>query len=220
MTPQAVTLMSKGRRLPRIGRVGLQGMAARSGEDRIVTVPNIISAFRLACVPVFLYLLLGLEQRWGAALLLATLGATDWVDGYIARRWNQVSTAGKILDPVADRVVLIAGVVAILVDGAAPLWVGVASLGREVLISVGTLVVAALGGRRIDVSWVGKAGTFLTYFAYPMFLAGDAGLGSRTVWRGLAWISVAPGLVLSWWALGTYVPVALASLRKPRRQAA
>ncbi len=194
--------------------------AARSGDDRIVTVPNVISAVRLACVPVFLYLLLGVEERGWAAILLATLGATDWVDGYIARRFDQVSTVGKVLDPVADRAVLLTGVVAILIDGAAPLWVGVATLSREVLISVGTVVVAALGGRRIDVSFVGKTGTLLTYVAYPLFLAGDAGLGSRDVWRGLAWAAVVPGVVLSWWALGTYVPVALKALRDQRRHAA
>jgi len=199
--------------------VGLQEAEAASGEDRILTVPNVISAVRLACVPLLVYLLLGAEQRRGAAVLLATLGATDWIDGYIARRWNQVSTVGKVLDPVADRIVLLAGVVAILIDGAAPLWVGVATLGREALISVGTVVVAALGGRRLDVSWLGKAGTFLTYFAYPMFLAGDAQLGSREVWRGMAWTLILPGLVLSWWSLGTYVPVALDALRKSRRPA-
>jgi cardiolipin synthase len=198
--------------------VEVQATAGRSGEDRVATVPNAISALRLGCVPLFLYLLLGAEARRSAALLLATLGATDWVDGYIARRWHQVSTLGKVLDPVADRIVLLAGVVAILVDGAAPLWVGIASLGREALISVGTLVVAALGGRRIDVSRAGKAGTFLTYFAYPMFLAGDAHLGSRALWRGMAWTLVVPGVVLSWWALGTYVPAARRALRQPRRQ--
>jgi cardiolipin synthase len=108
-------------------------------------------------------------------------------------------------------------VVAILIDGAAPLWIGIATLGREALITIGTLVVAGLGGRRIDVSWVGKAGTFATYFAYPMFLAGDADLGSRTVWRGLAWFCVVPGVVLSWWALGTYVPAARQALRESKR---
>jgi len=195
--------------------VGHHPTAARSGEDRIATVPNLISALRLAGVPVFLYLLLGVEQRRAATILLATLGATDWVDGYIARRWHQVSTLGKVLDPVADRIVLLTGVVAILIDGAAPLWIGVASLGREALISIGTVVVAALGGRRIDVSRAGKAGTFLTYFAYPMFLAGDAELGPRAVWRGLAWTFVLPGVVLSWWALGTYVPAARRALGQP-----
>jgi len=199
--------------------VGAQAEGAEDrGEDRVLTVPNLISAARLACVPWFLYLLLGVEQRAGAALLLATLGATDWIDGYIARRWNQVSTVGKVLDPVADRIVLLTGVVAILIDGAAPLWIGVATLGREVLISVGTLVVASLGRRRrLDVTWLGKAGTLLTYVAYPLFLAGDAGLGSTTVWRGLAWAVVVPGVLLSWWSLGTYVPAAREALRHPRR---
>lgn len=194
----------------------VEAPVGRSGDDRILTVPNVISAVRLACVPVFVYLLLGAEQRAAAAILLAVLGATDWVDGYIARRWNQVSTVGKVLDPVADRAVLLTGVIAILVDGAAPLWVGAATLGREVLISIGTLVVAGLGARRIDVSKVGKAGTFLTYFAYPLFLAGDAELGSRVAWRGAAWACVVPGVVLSWWSLGTYVPVALRALRERR----
>jgi len=202
-------------RFPRIGEVDLQETAGRSGEERIATVPNLISGLRLACVPVFLYLLLGAGERREAAGLLATLGATDWVDGYIARRWNQVSTLGKVLDPVADRVVLLVGVIAILVDGAAPLWVGIASLGREALISIGTVVVALLGGRRLDVSWLGKAGTFLTYFAYPMFLAGDAALGSRTVWRAVAWTFVVPGIALSWWSLATYVPAARQALRGP-----
>ena len=195
--------------------------AAVPGADRILTVPNLISAVRLALVPVLVYLVVGAGRRREAALLFATLGATDWVDGYIARRWNQVSTLGKVLDPLADRIVLLSGVVAILIDGAAPLWVGVATLGREALISVGTVVVAALGGsrRRLDVSWLGKAGTLLTYVAYPLFLAGDADLGSRAVWRGLAWALVVPGVLLSWWALGTYVPQARQALRQPRRTA-
>ncbi len=94
---------------------------------------------------------------------------------------------------------------------------GVATLGREVLISVGTLVVAGLGARRIDVSRVGKAGTLLTYFAYPLFLAGDSELGSRAVWRGAAWACVVPGIALSWWSLATYVPVALQALRDSRK---
>lgn len=199
--------------------MGMQGTVARSGEDRILTVPNVISAVRLACVPVLLWLLLVADQRVAGAILLATLGATDWIDGAIARRWHQVSALGRILDPVADRIVLLAGVVAILIDGAAPIWVGAASLGREALVSVGTVAMAVLGTRRFEVSFVGKAGTFLTYFAYPLFLAGDAGLGSRSVWRGLAWAFVVPGLVLSWWSLVRYVIGAPQALRHERRHA-
>jgi len=191
------------------------------GEDKgLFTVPNLISAIRLACVPLFVVLLLVQHQRAAATWLLAGIGATDWVDGFIARRWHQVSTIGKVLDPVADRVALLVGVVAILVDGSAPLWLGIAALSREALISVGTLVVAALGAdqKRIDVQWVGKAGTFGLFFAFPMFLAARADLGSPTVWRALAWTFAIPGIVLSWWALITYIPLARKALaaRPPR----
>ena len=109
---------------------------AAAGEDRILTIPNVISVVRLLCVPVFLWLLFDQENRVAAAGLLAILGATDWVDGYIARHYDQVSNLGKILDPVADRVLLIVGVVAILIDGAAPLGVGILSLLREGLVTV------------------------------------------------------------------------------------
>ena len=118
---------------------------AAAGEDRILTIPNIISVVRLLCVPVFLWLLFDQENRLAAAGLLAVLGATDWVDGYIARHYDQVSNLGKVLDPVADRVLLIVGVVAILIDGAAPLGVAVLSLLREGLVAVAVLVLAACG---------------------------------------------------------------------------
>ena len=117
---------------------------AAAGEDRILTIPNAISVVRLLCVPVFLWLLFDQENRVAAAGLLATLGATDWIDGYIARHYHQVSNLGKILDPVADRVLLIVGVVAILVDGSAPIGVGVLSLLREGLVAVAVIVLAAL----------------------------------------------------------------------------
>ena len=84
---------------------------------RIWTIPNLISVVRLACVPVFLWLLWGEDEPIAAAVLLAVLGATDWVDGYIARHFDQGSELGKILDPIADRVLLVAAAVALLVDG-------------------------------------------------------------------------------------------------------
>src|SRR3954453_23284211 len=105
------------------------------GEDRILTVPNAVTVVRLLCVPVFLWLLFDQHKRAEAAFLLGALGATDFVDGYIARHFNQMSTVGKVLDPTADRVLLIVGVTAILVDGAVPAWFGVATLTREVLVA-------------------------------------------------------------------------------------
>src|SRR5580704_7152244 len=88
------------------------------GLNRILTVPNLITAVRLACVPLFLWLLFGAGRQTDAAILLAVLGATDWVDGYVARRWHQVSTLGKVLDPTADRILVGTAVIAVIVHGA------------------------------------------------------------------------------------------------------
>ncbi|HEY5888883.1 MAG TPA: CDP-alcohol phosphatidyltransferase family protein [Acidimicrobiales bacterium] len=190
---------------------------AAAGEDRILTIPNVISVVRLLCVPVFLWLLFDQENRVAAAGLLATLGATDWIDGYIARHYHQVSNLGKILDPVADRVLLIVGVVAILVDGSAPIGVGVLSLLREGLVTVAVIVLAALGAARIDVTWYGKAGTFAVMFAFPLFLwanAGDDTVNDLAYWA--AWGFVIPGLILGYIALAQYIPLGLQALRDGR----
>src|SRR4051812_38241718 len=134
------------------------------------TIPNLISLLRLLAVPWFLWLLLHDDRPIAAGILLAILGATDWIDGYIARHFDQGSKVGKILDPIADRVLLIAGAVALLIDGAAPRWVLIVVLAREAVISVGTVWLAARGARRIDVQWTGKAGTLALMFALPLFL--------------------------------------------------
>jgi cardiolipin synthase len=131
-----------------------------AGLDRVLTAPNLITLVRLLCLPVFVWLLFGDHEQAPAAWLLAALGATDWIDGFVARRWHQVSTLGKVLDPVADRLLLGTGVISIIVHGAVPLWFGLATIAREVLVAGVTLLLATLGARRIDVLWVGKAGTF------------------------------------------------------------
>ena len=180
--------------------------------DRIMTVPNALSLGRLMCVPLFLWLLFGRENRVGAALLLAGLGATDWVDGYIARHFNQVSDLGKVLDPVADRILLIVGMIAILVDGSVPPVIFWAAVVREVLVAGLTVTLAALGARRIDVSWAGKCGTFLMMVAFPLFLWGH-GHGPATA---VAWPVAVAGLVMAWYAAATYVRPALDALREGR----
>ena len=116
-------------------------------EWRPFTVPNAISVGRLACIPLFLWLLFGQDDRWGAALLLGALGATDWIDGFIARRFDQVSELGKILDPTADRLMLLVGVAAIMIDGSVPIWVGVLTLFREAAVAIVAVVLGALGAR-------------------------------------------------------------------------
>jgi len=189
-------------------------MGETDGEDRILTVPNLLSVFRLLCTPLFLWLLFDRHDRAGAAFLLGGLGATDWVDGYVARHFNQVSNVGKVIDPMADRVLLAVGVIAILVDGAVPAWVAWVTLVREALVALAFLVLAAMGARRIDVQWAGKAGTFGLMFAYPFFLMGhDQGFFLHDVARFLAWCCVVPALVFAWYAAITYVPMARQALR-------
>src|SRR5437763_4638065 len=125
---------------------------------RIWTIPNLFSFVRLLCAPVFLWLLFGADHPAVAAWLLAGLGASDWVDGYIARHFDQGSELGKVLDPTADRVLLVAAAVALLRENLATsinvlIWI---VLAREVLIAIATVALGIAGARRIDVVWAGK----------------------------------------------------------------
>jgi cardiolipin synthase (CMP-forming) len=185
--------------------------------DRILTIPNLITAIRLACLPVFLWLLFVEENRAAAGWLLAAVGVTDFLDGYIARHFHQESNLGKVLDPVADRLVFIVGGAAILIDGSVPTWFAVIVLVRELLVSGATLVLAAMGARRIDVTWYGKAGTFFLLIAFPLFLAAESSLDW---WQGWAWIAGIPGLVLSLYAAVLYVPMAKQALAEGRAERA
>ena len=189
---------------------------ATSG-DRILTVPNVITVVRLLCVPVFLWLLFGKHDRYAAGLLLAALGITDFADGWIARHFHQESRLGKILDPTADRILLGVGVVAVLVDGSMPWWVGALAVARESVVGLTVVVLAARGAKDIiDVKLAGKAGTLLQMMAFPFFLASnpDGGAPWHEVARPLAWLTVLPGLLLSYYAAVGYVPDARRALQQ------
>lgn len=186
------------------------------GLDRILTVPNLITMVRLLCIPVFLWLLFGLHEQTAAAILLAVLGATDWVDGYVARRFGQVSTFGKVLDPTADRLLVGTAVISVMVYGAVPLWFGIATIVREVLVSVMVVLLASLGAARIDVLWVGKAGTFGLMFVYPTFLLAYGGASWQAPITVIAYVTGITGLVLAWIAAGSYIAPARKALREGR----
>ncbi len=186
------------------------------GLDRVLTVPNGVTLVRLLCIPVFVWLVFGAHRQTGAAILLGVLGATDWVDGFVARRLGQVSTVGKVLDPVADRLLVGTAVIVVIVHGAAPLWFGLLTLVREALVSLVTLVLAALGARRMDVSWFGKAGTFGLMFAYPAFLLSDGSASWQVPFRDFAWVAGALGLLIAWVAAVTYLAPARRALAEGR----
>ncbi|HVW35056.1 MAG TPA: CDP-alcohol phosphatidyltransferase family protein [Acidimicrobiia bacterium] len=181
----------------------------------ILTIPNFVTLVRLGCLPLFCWLLFARDDRTAAAWLLAVLGCTDWVDGYLARHLNQVSELGKILDPTADRLLFGTVVISLLIDGHVPWIVGWAVLVREVLISGAVLALAAAGARRIDVQWAGKAGTLALMVAFPLFMMGTPGPWGRPS-LVIAWLFAAPGLVLAWYAAATYVPMARRALAEGR----
>ena len=149
--------------------MGLEAPAA-DGEDRIATIPNVISAVRLACVPLFLYLLLGIEERRGAAILLATLGATDWVDGYIARSRGAITTFGKLMDPIADKLLVVAALVSLVSLDRLPAWVAMVIIARELAVTMSRM--AATGqGVVISANRWGKAKTALQVLTIFLLIA-------------------------------------------------
>jgi cardiolipin synthase len=182
----------------------------------VLTLPNAITLARLACLPVFLWLLFGQDDRAAAAWLLAALGITDWVDGYLARHLGQVSELGKVLDPVADRLLFFVGAGGILIDGSVPTWFAVVVLARETLVGGATLILAAMGARRIDVTWFGKAGTFGLMVAFPLFLASHSDLSWADTAGVLAWVAGIPALAFSLYAAVLYVPIAQRALSEGR----
>ncbi|MGB0112442.1 MAG: CDP-alcohol phosphatidyltransferase family protein [Ilumatobacteraceae bacterium] len=182
--------------------------------DGIWSLPNLITLLRLLCLPLFLYVLFGLNDRAWAAWMLGALGATDWVDGYIARRYDQVSEFGKVFDPTVDRLLFMVAVTAIIIDGSIPIWFAVLVLAREVLVGL-MMAVATLvyDMPRIDVTYLGKLATFLLMFAVPGFLMGNSDIAGAEVFEVIAWILGIPGLVLSYWTAIAYIPQVRRAIR-------
>ncbi len=185
--------------------------------DSLWTIPNLVTLARLLCLPVFVWLLFALPSRQAAAWLLGALGATDWVDGYLARRLGQTSEFGKKFDPTVDRLLFMVGIVAILVNDAMPLWFGLAVLAREVIVG-GTIASATLlfGMDRFDVTWWGKTATFLLMFAVPGFLMGNSSIPIADAFTVAAWCFGIPGLLLSYYTAIAYVPMIRDAVRTGR----
>jgi cardiolipin synthase len=186
------------------------------------TWPNLVTAVRLALIPLFVWLLFGTSHRAIAAWLLATLGATDWIDGFLARRLHQVSNVGKIIDPVADRILVITGLLCVAAAAGVPWWFALTTLARELIVSILTLVLAALGAARINVLWWGKVSTFALMVSYPLFLVTtNPHHAPLTSWqrpiRDICWVIAVMGLTLSWIVLAGYVRPALRALRTGRQ---
>lgn len=196
---------------PRSGGLGagLSRSLAGVRPSDALTWPNLFTLGRLLAIPVFVWLLFGRENRAAAAWLLAALGSTDWVDGWLARRFDQATEFGAIFDPTVDRLLFLVAVPCLLIDGSIPLVVAVLALVREAVVALAAIALGLLGVERFPVTWEGKTGTFLLMFAFPMFLGAASTLSYAPILSWLAWLFAIPGLGYSWYAaVFQYLPVA------------
>lgn len=182
-------------------------------SDRILTIPNLISFARLAGVAVFWWALFGADSVGLAALLIFLIGWTDWIDGYLARRLDQVSRLGMSLDPIADWLMIASALVGGLIAEVIPGVFGWPLIARELLMALMTLYLVAKGGGILEVRRVGKAATFILYGAIPAFYIAEAGI-LVVVAEPLAWIAGVVGLTLYWYAAILYIGDARAAIRQ------
>jgi cardiolipin synthase len=192
------------------GPIISQTAGAPSADGRVLTLPNAISAARLVAVPVFGWLLLQGADLAAFVLLLAA-SASDFVDGWLARRLGQVSRLGILLDPVADRLYVVVAVLALAWRETVPWWVVVALLGRDVVLAVNLLVLRRGGFGPLPVHLVGKAATFALFWGFPLLILGEATSGTWT--RAAGWALLLWGLYLYWWAGVGYLVHARGVLR-------
>lgn len=179
-------------------------MTEADASKRILTIPNLVSFVRLLAIPVFWWVLLVDDNVVLAAWLIFIIGWTDWIDGYLARRLGQVSDLGKILDPVADRLMIASAVIGGLIAGVLPTWFGWGLITREVLVGLVALNLAARGGGTIEVRFIGKAATFALYGAIPAFYLAAAGF-LEWLMRPVAWLLGIIGLALYWYVAFLYI---------------
>jgi cardiolipin synthase len=190
------------------------------GPKGIVTLPNLITMVRLLVLPVFVVMLLVNEQRAGAALLLGVLGMTDWVDGWVARTFNQTSQFGMVFDPFVDRALFVVGTGAVLLDGGVPIWFCASILFREVFVGLMMLVGTLFGMKRFAVSIWGKRYTFLLMTSVPLLLLGASShITADAAWVG-GWVLGIPGLIMSYIVGLLYIPVVLQNVRAGRAERA
>ena len=170
--------------------------------DAVWTIPNALSALRLLGVPLFLWLLLGPQADGWAVVVLMVSGATDWLDGKLARALGQSSKLGALLDPAADRLYIVATLVAFVIRDVVPFWVVALLVGREVVLAVVLLVLRAYGWPPLQVHYLGKAATFLLLYAFPLLLLAD-GVGP------LAAVVAPVGYALTVWGTALYLLAAV-----------
>jgi len=181
------------------------GVAAdQEVSSRILTIPNTISLLRLALVPVFAVLIVRGNDEWALAVL-AISGASDWLDGVLARRLDQVTKLGQMLDPAADRLFILVTLVGLAWRDVVPLWVLVVILARDVTLLCLLPVLTRHGYGPLPVSFVGKAATFALLYAFPLLLLAEAPGALGATASIIGWAFTGWGVGLYWLAGIQYI---------------
>jgi cardiolipin synthase (CMP-forming) len=179
--------------------------SSERASSAILTVPNALSAVRIAFIPLFFWLIVRHGSTMAGLLVFAGVVSTDWVDGYVARRFGQVSELGRMLDPAADRLVIVSGLIALVIRGVFPLWAAVLVLTRDVAVLAVGAVLLAGKQLRIDVRVVGKVATFSLMAGIPAIAWGTSGLALAELALAVGWVLFAVAIVEYYVAASVYV---------------
>lgn len=184
-------------------------------SGRVLTVPNLLSFVRLAMVPVFLVLVLDGQDAL-ALLVLVISSLTDFLDGYIARTFKQISRLGQLLDPAADRLFIFAALIGLAARGVIPWWLFAAIVGRDILLLILGIVAANFGYGPLPVHHLGKVATACLFYALPILMLGQAFPDAAWLTNPLGWAFALWGAFLYWWAGAIYLIETSRLLRIPR----
>jgi cardiolipin synthase (CMP-forming) len=198
--------------LPAVPSPALRGVPLYD-TDRVWTLSNVLSFLRLAGVPLVLWLILGPQADGLAVLVLALGGITDWLDGYLARAWHQTSRIGQMLDPIADRLYILAVLIGLALREIVPWWLVVIVVGRDVFIPLLIPVLKTRGYSSLPVHFVGKIATFSLLYAFPLVLLGSGEEGWLQLAWVLGWAFAIWGTALYWYAGGLYAVQTVRLLR-------
>jgi cardiolipin synthase len=194
------------------------GKPGRFLSGEVLNIPNLLSLLRIALVPVFLWLLLT-EMFLLAIAVLALAGLTDFLDGFLARKLNQTTKLGKMLDPVADRLYIFATLLALSATGYVPWWLAGLVILRDFLMLISLPVLASVGYRSLPVHYLGKASTFALLYSFPLLLMGKIFTEAAFIITPIAWAFALWGVALYWWSGFVYLWQLVLLIREERHKA-
>jgi cardiolipin synthase len=171
----------------------------------VLTIPNLLSFARLLGVPLFLYLLLGPHADGWALAVLMLSGFSDWADGVLARKLNQISPLGALLDPLADRLYILATLLGLVLRSVIPWWLAAVLIGRDLALLLTVPALRRRGLTALPVHYLGKAATFNLLYAFPLLLIGSHAGTISAVAKPIAWAFTIWGTGLYLWAGGLYL---------------